>query len=329
MKKIIFIMTAVIVAACSKPKPVADDSPMLMNAMTKSPADFGTDRPVFLFWLDSDFSSIAEGVYTQPYLEAWPNEDIDAYRPEIKTYDTGKRYPDNDQEVYCTGYFPGSLIVGNGNRPLNWARLTVPTEDIGKADVLVAPEHITGKSSQHFETKNPEEPLVFVHAQSKISFKAKMGTEMAQNRYLRNIQVTVPGTGLMSGLKWENGRYIADRKAGEEISFTLKDPNTTQLDPSQQARDLGHVLVYPGMTGIRITAEVEMSDSPLFDKSKRISIDTYIDFMPTDGNGNILRENEAYEIVLVIDYDSIALKGRKAEWEEGGGLLIPIYPDRQ
>ena len=312
-------------AACSKPAIMSDNSPMQMNAMTKSPTDFGADTPVFLFWLDSDFAAIgSDGI--QPYFEAWPSQEIDAYKTE--TYNTGKKYPDNDQYVYCTGFSPATLIIDDDAQNRSWTKLTVPAEDIGILDVQVAPQHITGKSSQHFETKNPKEPLEFIHAQSKIVFKAKMGTEMAMNRYLRNVTITVPGSELMSGLKWENGRYIADRTAGEEASVVLKDPSTTQLDPNQKAREIGEVYIYPGKESMKIKVDIEMSDSPLFTEHEIISIEADVDFNLTDSYGSTLRENDAYEIILVINYDSIILKGRKAEWEEGGGLLIPIYPNQ-
>lgn len=324
MKKIIFISLMLIGAGCSKPAIMSDNSPMQMNAMTKSPTDFGADTPVFLFWLDSDFAAIgSDGI--QPYFEAWPSQEIDAYKTE--TYNTGKKYPDNDQYVYCTGFSPATLIIDDDAQNRSWTKLTVPAEDIGILDVQVAPQHITGKSSQHFETKDSKKPLEFIHAQSKIVFKAKMGTEMAMNRYLRNVTITVPGSELMSGLKWEDGRYIADRTAGEEASVVLKDPSTTQLDPNQKAREIGEVYIYPGKESMKIKVDIEMSDSPLFTEHEIISIEADVDFNLTDSYGSTLRENDAYEIILVINYDSIILKGRKAEWEEGGGLLIPIYPN--
>ncbi|MBE6216189.1 MAG: hypothetical protein E7123_08180 [Bacteroidales bacterium] len=326
MRKYIYIlMTMVFAAACSKPAPVSDDEPMQMYAMTKAATDFGADTPVFLFWLATDFEDIGDGQYRQPYLEAWPTQEIDAYR--TTTYNTGKRYPANDQEVWCTGYFPASLIVDRGERPRKWTALDVPADDVGTLDVMVAPEHITGKNTEHFETKEPKEPLVFIHAQSKISFKARMGTEMAQNKYLRNIKVRVPGNELMSSLKWENGRYIADKTAGSDYEVVLEDPSTTQLDPNQKDREIGNVYIYPGKSSLMVNVEVEMSDTPLFSESEIISLKTEIPFNLTDSYGPVLRENDAYEIILVINYDSIVLTGRKAEWEEGGGLLIPIYPN--
>ena len=42
----------------------------------------------------------------------------------------------------------------------------------------------------------------------------------------------------------------------------------------------------------------------------------------------MLRENDAYEIILVVNYDSIVLKGNKSPWTDGGNVIIPIYPDK-
>ena len=328
MKKLIFISLMIGMAACSKPAQVDDRQPMLMNAMTKSPTDFGADTPVFLFWLATDFPNIAEGVYTQPYHEAWPFEGIDAYK--TKTYDTGKKYPADDSEVWCTGYFPASLTVDDGASPRSWTKLSVPAEDIGILDVMVAKEHITGKSSAHFEKKDPKEPLVFIHAQSKVTFKAKMGTEMAQNRYLRNVRITIPHTELMGTLKWEDGRYIAyERATDENIEVVLTDPETAQLDPNQAVREIGSVYIYPGQDAISVKVEMEMDNTPLFTSPEIISTEAEVPFVLDNvaEYGNVLRENDAYEITLVINYDSIALKGNKALWQDGGKIPLPFYPN--
>ena len=327
MRKLIFISLLLSVVACTKTEndSIKRNSPMRVNAMAESAEAFGSGSPVFLFWLNTDFSAIAQDPDVEPYLVAWPYGTIDSYKTE--TYNTGKKYPENDQTVYCTGYYPSTLIVGEDKAKNHWATLTVPSDQVGLTDVMVVKTSITGTESSHFETKNPKKPLKFYHAQSKINFKAKMGTDMAQNRYLRNIKVTIPGSELMSSLKWQSGRYIAAQTADEAEPVVLKDPSTTQLDPSQKNREIGNVYIYPGKQSLKIEVEVEMSDSPLFTESEIIMMKTEVGFNLNDGYGNALRENDAYEIILVINYDSIALKGRKAEWQEGGGLLIPIYPN--
>jgi len=325
MKRLLFIIMLVMASACSRPVIVQRYEPMKIFAMTKSAVDYGTDTPVFLFWLDSDFAAIGEDVFTQPYLEAWPPGVIDSYK--TTTYDTGKTYPDNGQVVCCTGYYPATLIVDGGNSRKSWTSLEVPVEEIGLMDVMVAPEHITGKNTLHFDTKEPKEPLEFIHAQSKIMFKAKMGTEMATNRYLRNIKITIPGSELMSTLKWENGRYIASETSGDNVFAVLNDPSSTQLDPSQKPREVGSIYIYPGQSSLKMRVEVEISDTPLFVDSEIVFTETEIDFNLDDAYGSVLRENDAYEILMLINYDSIILKGRKAEWDEGGEVLIPIYPN--
>lgn len=335
MKRILIILYALAMTSCIWSDHIStpveqDDYPMHMNAVTRSATDFGSGSPVFIFWLDSDFHNIGTPDAPSPYLVAWPSLGIDDYRPELQTYNTGKSYPENDQEVYCTGYFPANLTVDSGVASRTWTSLNIEDEaDLGIIDVMVAPEHITGKYSAHFDDKS-KEPLEFIHAQSKVIFKARMGTDMAQNRYLRNVQVTIPGENqFMNSLKWENGRYIADGiTSSKDVKVVLKDPNMTQLDPNQLPRELGHVYIYPGMSSIYIEAELEMDHSPLFLDSEIISVKTYVNFNFSDGTSAVLRENDAYEIILVINYDSITLRGRKCEWEEGGSITIPIYPNQ-
>ena len=152
MRKLIFISLLLSAFACTKVEEsnVEKDSPMRVNAMVKSPA-FGSDTPVFLFWLDTDFSAIAQNISVEPYLIAWPYQSIDSYQN--TTFNTGKKYPENDQTVYCTGYYPSTLIAGENQEKNYWASLTIPSDQIGQTDVMVVKTPITGKGSEHFETK--------------------------------------------------------------------------------------------------------------------------------------------------------------------------------
>ena len=326
MKNSFLIILLLLVVACEKQSAITEEGPMQIYATTKASADEMSGTPVFIFWFGSDFDAIADDVYTQPYFYASPSEEIDAYK--YVPYDTGKPYPSNDQEVCCTGYSPASLVCDYGNLPRSWTTLTLLPETVGLTDVMVAPSPITGRSSLHFGTDPSNASLEFIHAQSKITFKVRMGTDMARSRDLRNIKITIPGTELLSGLKWNKGRYVAEIACDQESSVVLKDPSQNQLDPSQKIRTIGDVYIFPGKSSLRLKVEVEMSDSPLFTHYEVVSVDTEVPFNLTDGVSEVLRENDAYEIILVVNYDSIVLKGNKSPWTDGGNVIIPIYPDK-
>ena len=327
MKRLIYISLLILTAACSK-QTRPDDSPMQMNAMTKSPATFGSDTPVFLFWLDTDFTAISESPAAQPYLVAWPYSGIDTYNPDKQTYNTGKKYPENDQTVCCTGYFPSTLIVNEDEGYADWSVLSVPEDQIGLLDVMVAPEHITGKSTQHFETKTPKEPLVFHHAQSKVNFAAKMGSDMAKNKYLRNARVIIPGKDqCISSFKWQDGRYVENEIVQDETyRITLQDPNPDQLDPNEiSMRELGSVYIRPDQNDITFYLEVEMSESVIFDSYEiiRTTEPMTLDFQYNGSNITLL-EGDEYDINITILYDSFVVTGKKAKWQDGGKIPLPF-----
>lgn len=329
MKRLILILMVFCLIGCSKEIRPATDSPMRVSAVTVTPTDFGTETPVFLFWLQSDFATFAGDLAAEPYLVAWPYLGIDAYSRQ--TYDTGKKYPENDGVVCCTGYFPSTLITGRDTEKNHWATLTIPADAIGKTDVMVAPEHITGQASAHFETKPSAEPLEFIHAQSKLNFAAKMGTEMAKNRYLRNVKVTIPGKDqFLSSLKWENGRYIADGiLQDEEYKVILQDPNPAQMDPNElQMRELGSVYIRPGRNSITFDLEVEMSETVTFDSYEtiRTSEPTTL-YFNTNGSDVTLYEGDEFDIDITILYDSFVITGNKANWQDGGKIPLPFYPN--
>lgn len=317
--------------ACSKEVEVVNSSPMRVSAIAVTPTDFGTETPVFLFWLQSDFTTFAGSLTTEPYFVAWPYLDIDSYNPGKQTYNTGKKYPENDEVVCCTGYFPSTLITGQDTEKNHWATLSIPADARGRTDVMVVSEHITGQASAHFEKKSPAAPLNFIHAQSKLNFAAKMGSEMAKNRYLRNVKVTIPGKDqFLSSLKWENGRYVEDGIVQDETyEVELPDPNPAQLDPNEpQMRELGSVYIRPNQNKVTFHLEVEMSETVTFDTYETIRTSEPMTlYFNTNGSAITLEEGDEFDIDITILYDSFVITGNKAQWQDGGKIPLPFYPN--
>ena len=328
MRKLIFISLLLSAFACTKVEDsnARKDSPMRVNAMVKSPDAFGSDTPVFLFWLDTDFPSIGQNTSIEPYLIAWPYQSIDSYKN--TTFNTGKKYPANDQIVYCTGYYPSTLIAGEDPKKNYWATLTIPSDQIGLTDVMVVKTPITGSESSHFETKSPKQPLEFYHALSKINFTAKMGSDMAKNRYLRNVRVIIPGKDLfVTTFKWESKRYSADQiLQDEEYLLNLQDPNSAQLDPNEiQSRDLGSIYIRPDQYKITFDLEVEMSETVTFDSYEIIKTSEPMTlYFTSNGSAISLAEGDEYDINITVLYDSFVVTGNKAKWQDGGNIPLPF-----
>lgn len=328
MRKFIFIWLLLSAIACTKVEDsnAEKDSPMRVNAMVKSIGALGSDTPVFLFWLDTEFPSIGQNTSVEPYLIAWPYQSIDSYKN--TTFNTGKKYPGGNQAVYCTGYYPSTLIAGENPEKNYWATLTIPSDQIGLTDVMVVKSPITGSESSHFETKNPKQPLEFYHALSKINFTAKMGSDMAKNRYLRNVKVIIPGKELfVTSFKWESNRYMVDQILQDEAYvLNLQDPNPAQLDPNEiQSRDLGSIYIRPDQYKITFDLEVEMSETVTFDTYEIIRTSEPMTINFTSNESAIsLAEGDEYDINITVLYDSFVVTGNKAKWQDGGNIPLPF-----
>lgn len=360
-------MALALTVACSKdvireelPQEVSS-KPLRVLSMTGSPAPLAASTgqgPVLVFWYATDFPSFGDAV--QPFFTAFP-DDIDSYR--TVPYNTGRTYP-GERWLRATGYSPADLEVSkNADGTKNWKTLNVPQDQQGYTDVMAVVKARSGNSTYPFDripaayaydtsydmmsvpSDKYDPMLVFGHLQSKVNFKARLGDIVTPGRYFRNVRVEVSsikknGEGLfMAAARWvpvteATGEYTADAatllsryKAGERTTYLKKwsasDSNKAQLDPKQQdSREIGSVYIYPGETQIVFDVEVEMSDDELFKNPKTIRYSGAVaDF------GLTLQENEEYDVLIKINYDSILLEGRKAEWEEGGILYIPVYPN--
>lgn len=337
MKRSLLILAFLsLLAACSKDN-AADSTGstvkkamMRINSQTRS-LDAPSDQfPVFLFWLEEDYPSIGESdVY--PYHVAFPQKDIDSYNVDAGTYNTGKYYPES-QSVYATGYSPASIGPAESEENASRTTLTVPHSLQGKLDVMVAEKCITGSSTMHFEKKLPPDPMRFIHAQGKVSFKALLTEEMGRYYYLRNVSVSVKGEGqFLHSLRWDGSRYVAESISSTAAPVILTDPDTDQMDPAEiEPRSIGSVYLYPGLSSVTFSVDAELGYDPQFKESKPISTgEMTVGFTEDDGvTPVLLDENEEYEIELRFNYDAILITGKKADYKEGGLIIIPVYPNK-
>lgn len=354
MKRILSYIFLIMLAACSKHKHDVPDNAgasMKVYAMTKA-AEPSDSTVVFLFWYATDFSSIGS---VEPYFVGMPDKGIDNYNPNKQTYNTLTAYPKVDGsyvDVYATGYSPASLETSDG-----WSTLTVPEDKLGKLDILSSSGHITGNGAseqQYFDYFDPDtkttDPLYFDHMLPRVDFKARMHEDMGTGRYLRNITITLDGIETASGsnglakdeniftsrLVWDavESRYIPDDGSRRSATVILKDPDMNQLDPSEpDPRDIGSVYIHPGLfKSISFRVEAEVADNPLFSDSSTMTLNVRNESFTKTGSNTVIDNplgyNENYVITLIFNYDSVILEGRKAEWEEGENLVIPVYPDK-
>ena len=141
-----------------------------------------SNQPVFLFWDFGDWLGQTQAPVT-PYHVSKPDKSIDTYKRPNEPYNTGKLYPDGNRRVVATGYAPSSLIPENDN---NYELLTIPKEDIGTTDILTSITPIVASATLPFDRADGE-TLEFMHAQSKVTFYAKLAENMG--KFIKDVRI--------------------------------------------------------------------------------------------------------------------------------------------
>lgn len=338
IQHIILIMWGMVLATgCNSEteQPEVSAIPMLINATTETRADSdgstSTETPVFLFWRASDMIGNHYNVAPiSPYCVSKPSGAIDNYKE--TPWDTGYKYPENNLSVLATGYFPQTLTISG-----NYATLTIP--EPGKTDVMVARTMIEGSSLSPYTYKEDNSlSLQFIHAQTRIDFKAIR--HLTMKKRVRNVHITMHEEYLPYQLTW-----IPDEK---ESRYTVSSSNPTQRykiegaaeqlsaqtsgsDKNAQSSPIGFIYIKPLQAEMKITVRAEMSNydnfTPLAEVTTEVTIP--LDNIPKETGSTetaLLQAGDSYEITLVFQEDKIELTGRKLPWEEGGNILIPLYP---
>lgn len=325
---IVCILVLSLFSGCSSDsgQPEVPATPMCINAVTDTRAEGGsTDTPVFLFWRASKLTGVGYDIsQVTPYCVTQPTGSIDDY--EKTQWDTGINYPENNLPVLATGYCPSTLMPSD-----DYVTLTVPEGQEGKVDVLVAREMVQGSSlSPYIYKEDNEKSLQFIHAQSMLVFKARRGEGV--KKYFKEVYVTAGGSELVSTFAWNetDQYYKAQNEAQKECTIGPGETTTQLSDASGQESEVGSIYIMPDKNDIKVSVKAVMANSQTdlsdSNKTKEVTATSVISFIDENKKGITLAEGDRYEITLVFQEDKIELIGRKLPWEEGGNIVIPIYP---
>lgn len=287
---------------------------------------------VFLFW---DFGDVLGNVVNpNPLHVKYPQEHIDTYKRPNEPYNTGELYPDGNRRVMATGYAPATLEPENRTDDTdNYERLTMPKDGLCKTDVLTSITPVVASAALPFDRENGE-TLQFMHAQSRVYFYAKLAENAEE--YLKNVRITLPSTVVATQVVWdrEKNLYVPEASGGE--GHELTQPDDYMLS-SENPLEIGWAYIVPEQTSLVVSVEVaraETSDAS-GDEWKDVTMEATLHFdIERDGqaeedqgkNTDTLYANESYTFTLVFSEEGIELIGNKCPWEEGGYLIIPIYP---
>jgi hypothetical protein len=288
---------------------------------------------VFLFW---DFGYVLGNVANpNPLHVKYPQEHIDTYKRPNEPYNTDELYPDGNRRVMATGYAPATLTPEKRtDNTVNYERLTIPQDDLCKTDVLTSITPVVASAALPFDRENGE-TLQFMHAQSRVYFYAKLAENAEE--YLKNVRIKLSPTVVATHVEWDRKQslYVPQADHGEEDSgYTLTQPSDLMLT-AENPLEVGWAYIVPGQTDLSVEVTVARGESVEATEWKDFTVEPIFEFkIERDAgddwdkgkNENTLYANESYTFTLVFSEEGIELIGNKCPWEEGGYLVIPIYP---
>lgn len=295
------------------------------------------DNPVFLFWDFGDVLGNAED--PTPLYVKRPEKHIDIYKRPNEPYNTGELYPDGNRRVMATGYAPATLTPEKRtDNTDNYERLTIPQDGLCKTDVLTSITPVVASAALPFDREDGE-TLQFMHAQSRVYFYAKLAENTVE--YLKNVRITLPSSAVATQVEWNRDKSLYVPKESGQESYELaqqpNDDNDYYMLTSENPLEIGWVYIIPEQTNLPVSVTVARAETAGASEKewKDVTMEATLHFaIERDGqaeedqgkNTNTLYANESYTFTLVFSEEGIELIGNKCPWEEGGYLVIPIYP---
>lgn len=292
---------------------------------------------VFLFW---DFGDVLVNVANpNPLHVKYPQEHIDTYKRPNEPYNTGELYPDGNRRVMATGYAPATLTPEKRtDKTDNYERLTIPKDGLCKTDVLTSITPIVASAALPFDREYGE-TLQFMHAQSRVYFYAKLAK--GSKEFLKNVRIKLSPTVVATQVVWDRDKSlyvpIASGQESYELAQQPNDDNDYYMLTPENPLEIGWAYIIPEQTNLPVSvtvARAETSDAS-GDEWKDVTMEAKLHFdIKRDGqaeedqgkSANTLYANESYTFTLVFSEEGIELIGNICPWEEGGYLIIPIYP---
>ena len=292
---------------------------------------------VFLFW---DFGDVLGNVANpNPLHVKYPQEHIDTYKRPNEPYNTRELYPDGNRRVMATGYAPATLTPEKRtDNTDNYERLTIPKDGLCKTDVLTSITPIVASAALPFDREGGE-TLQFMHAQSRVYFYAKLAENAEE--YLKNVRIKLSPTVVATQVEWKRDKSlyvpIASGQESYELAQQPNDDNDYYMLTPENPLKIGWAYIVPEQTNLPVSVTVARAETAGASEEewKDVTMKATLHFdIERDGqaeedqgkNTNTLYANESYTFTLVFSEEGIELIGNKCPWEEGGYLIIPIYP---
>lgn len=350
---LVLLLTAALTAACGK-APVPADEPgsvrlrSFLGTRAGDPAeeDSRSEHPLFLFWTENNFNNASAAA--EDFFVRDPEEAVNAFSE--TPYNTMVPYPSGNRMVYATGFAPspgqGGLSFVTAN---DYSLFNIPASPLagtsgseyGAVDVLAAREPVFGNQMGPISA-----PLMFEHAQVKLTFDAKLAPTMT--KFVKFIRIEFPGDLTPVTLAWNatsqkyevRGRAAAQKSVfglfwtedGTYLSSSPRANNTMSFQlSSSKTQSVGYThIVPPAAASIPVTVHYEMADrvgdfGTTLEETAALpyvhheAVDLTLTFPTRPVAG------DAYQFTLVFDSLVIDVSGSPVPWEEGVYVPLP-YP---
>lgn len=309
---------------------------------TRSDETSTTDVPRFVAWTEADFNDeknmtpikgINDSVLIAPpffYLDA--TDAIDAYA--TVPFNTWYYYPQNNSSIYAAGYYPSSDFTDVGTEPGQHLKYTA---EIGKGDVMVSAKTLEGSKKDPIDNQQME----FKHILTKITLYAKLHENMY--KYISNVslQISSKYAPMLEGL------YASYDKREEQIyqPYAWKPTNgesdsiwkfeTKEILSRVHPTEMVTLYLLPQTTIASlkdVTLKYSYSDTGDFETVGAYTNGEWtkdITFTDSEGKKIELTAGDSYEITFTFYKSEIEIKGRPVDWDDGGTITIPIYPNSE
>lgn len=315
--------------------PPANQAMRLYSEVTTADEEDGTegDNPVFLFWNYGDW--LGQAVNPDPLYVKKPAQDINTYNRPNAPYDTGELYPDGNRRVVATGYAPATLKPTRDDGTPDYEHLTIPKDGYCTTDVLTSITPLVASAALPFD-RTDGEPLRFMHALSKVTFSAKLAEDMG--KFLKNVRIMLDPTLVPVAVQWDRTNYTYKPEPGT-VEYSINQPQDANSDyyqlTSEKPLTIGTAYIVTEKTKLPVTITVARAESSNATDWKDVTYKTELPFTiarnetdewDQDKKKDTLYANEAYTFTLVFGEKGIELVGNRCPWENGGYLIVPIYP---
>ena len=160
-------------------------------------------------------------------------------------------------------------------------------------------------------------------------------------KFIQNVQITLGGDLIATQVCWDRGKEmyvpeVTEEKKGEYTVYREKGEGDSDYQlPKEKPLEIGSAYIVPEQTELSVTLTVERAETVDFENWETITFQATLPFdIERDKTNewdegkaaNTLYANEAYTFTILFGEEGIELVGKKCPWENGGYLIIPIYP---